>query len=65
MSGDQLDLELPPARVDHEACRTCNDLSLVLESFEDQIGFEEQARPVVVTVLGCGHEIVTPGRWAS
>jgi len=36
---------------------------LVVEAFEDQTGFEEQARPVVVTVLSCGHEIVTPGRW--
>ena len=55
--------ETPPARVDHEVCRECGDLCLVVEAFEDQTGFEEQARPVVVTVLSCGHEIVTPGRW--
>jgi hypothetical protein len=55
--------EIPPTRVDHEVCGTCNDLSLVVETFDDQIGFEEQARPVVVTVLHCGHENVRPGRW--
>lgn len=47
----------------HRRCAECGDFTEVVEEFDDQIGFEEQARPVVVTVLACGHEVVRPGRW--
>lgn len=50
---------------DVDRCPVCNAPEVLVERFEDQVGFEEQARPVVVTVLGCGHEIVTPGRWKT
>lgn len=45
-------------------CATCGHPQPVIEEFDDQLGFEEQARPVVVTVLACGHENVREGAWA-
>lgn len=57
MSGDAED--------DPFRCSECNAPEVIVEKFDDQIGFEEQARPVVVTVLACGHEIVRPGSWGA
>lgn len=45
-------------------CPECCAPRTVEEEFDEQIGFEEQARPVHVVHLTCGHEIVAPGRWA-
>lgn len=45
------------------SCDECGAPESIVEAFDDQVGFEEQARPARVTVLACGHEIVTPGRW--
>jgi len=46
-------------------CEECQQRFPVDEVFDDQIGYEEQAREVRVTRLGCGHEIVEPiaTRW--
>ncbi len=39
-------------------CRDCHTVQRVLEEHDEEIGYEEQARPVVVLNLGCGHEVV-------
>lgn len=46
-----------------EWCDTCQRGSVIVEEFAEQIGYEEQARPVWVVILECGHQIVTPSRW--
>lgn len=51
--------------IDQQRCGECGEWSDVVEVFDDQIGFEEQARPVVVTRLACGGEIVEKGRWSE
>lgn len=43
-------------------CETCRMSHPVIEDFDDQIGFEEQAREVHVYRLNCGHEVVTRAR---
>lgn len=42
-----------------DACRECGAVARDAESFDEQIGHEEKVRPVRVTVLKCGHEVVT------
>ena len=44
-------------------CQECGAVAREVESFDEQIGYEEQARPVRVTVLACGHEVVTQRTW--
>jgi hypothetical protein len=39
-------------------CEECDGARTVMDEFDDQIGYEEQARPVRVTALDCGHDIV-------
>ena len=40
-------------------CEHCDLQQPVVDEFDDQIGYEEQARPVRVVALDCGHDIVT------
>jgi hypothetical protein len=40
-------------------CETCGHEIPVEDEFDDQIGYEERARPVHVVLLACGHDIVT------
>ena len=42
-----------------EWCGKCYAPTEIADEFDDQIGFEEQARFVRVVALLCGHEIVT------
>jgi hypothetical protein len=51
--------EFDPACPAH-ACRECGAVAREVESFDEQIGYEEKARPVRVTALECGHEVVRP-----
>lgn len=53
----------PPGK--DESCEHCGPAVPIVDEFDDQIGFEEQARPVHVVALLCGHEIVTPTTWGS
>lgn len=48
-------------------CDTCGDKVPVVDQFDDQDGYEEQARPVRVIVLDCEHaDIVIPlRRWPA
>jgi hypothetical protein len=41
-----------------EWCTKCEDGVEIADQFDDQIGFEEQARDVRVAALTCGHDIV-------
>ena len=41
-----------------EWCAKCEDGVEIADQFDDQLGFEEQARDVKVTALSCGHDIV-------
>ena len=41
-----------------EWCAECEDGVEIADQFDDQLGFEEQARDVKVTALSCGHDIV-------
>lgn len=41
-------------------CNGCGGPSDVVDESDEQVGFEERAREVRVTRLGCGHEIVRP-----
>lgn len=41
-----------------EWCVKCETGVEIADQFDDQLGFEEQARDVEVTVLSCGHDIV-------
>lgn len=41
-------------------CQTCGCAVAIVEESDEQIGYEERARPVRVMFLDCGHEIVTP-----
>lgn len=41
-----------------EWCTKCEDGVEIADQFDDQLGFEEQARDVKVTALSCGHDIV-------
>ena len=43
-------------------CTTCGMAVEVVDEFDDQIGYEERARPVRVVALECGHDIVTETR---
>lgn len=36
-------------------CFECNGPADVVDEFEDQVGYEEQARPVWVRAFDCGH----------
>jgi len=40
-------------------CGDCDVSVPVVDEFDDQVGYEEQARPVRVVVLDCDHDIVT------
>jgi hypothetical protein len=40
-------------------CGECDTQQPVEDEFDDQIGYEERARPVRVVLLDCGHDIVT------
>jgi hypothetical protein len=40
-------------------CGECDTHQPVEDEFDDQIGYEERARPVRVVLLACGHDIVT------
>jgi hypothetical protein len=42
-----------------DSCETCEHEIPVEDEFDDQIGYEERARPVHVVLLDCGHDIVT------
>lgn len=44
-------------------CKVCLSMVKVEDEWDDQIGFEEQARYVHVVRYECGHEYVTPIRW--
>ena len=45
-------------------CDQCGVSVPVVDEFDDQVGYEEQARPVRVVVLDCDHDVVTPlRRW--
>jgi len=45
-------------------CETCDVSVPVRDEVDDQVGYEEQARPVRVVVLDCDHDIVTElRRW--
>ena len=47
-------------------CDTCKVSVPVVDQFDDEVGYEEQARPVRVVVLDCDHDIVTPlRRWPA
>lgn len=48
---------------DDEWCERCESPHQIVDEFDDEDGFEGQARPMHVVALHCGHEIVTPGRW--
>ena len=50
------------AELDPFTCRECGAPETIVDEFDDQIGFEEQARSVHVVILACGHELVTPAR---
>ena len=41
-------------------CGECVGNRPIVDEFEDQVGFEEQAREVWVTALDCGHSIEWP-----
>jgi len=41
-----------------EWCEDCEAGVEIADQFDDQLGFEEQARDVKVTALSCGHDIV-------
>jgi hypothetical protein len=57
------DNDCPVHGGEREICPEGCGIQLVDEVHDEQIGYEEQARPVVVTRLACTHEIVTKGRW--
>lgn len=38
-------------------CPTCGQWADVEEEHEEQVGYEEQARPIWVIDLSCGHSI--------
>ena len=42
-------------------CPTCEAPSEIVDQFEDQVGYEEQARTVWVIALNCGHSISSRG----
>jgi hypothetical protein len=45
-------------------CDVCKVSVPIFDQFDDQEGYEEQARPVRVIVLACDHDIVTSlRRW--
>ena len=50
-------------------CPECDAPAAVVDEFDEQVGFEERARPVRVIALDCGDEIVTKRRaveeWAA
>lgn len=47
-------------------CQDCGTEQEVVDEFEEQVGYEEQARPVYVFALECGHDEVQPIRaWRS
>lgn len=46
-------------------CAPCAGPRDVVETFDDQVGVEEQARDVRVRSLDCGHDEVTPIRRAT
>ena len=49
-----------------EWCEDCDDSAVIVDEFDEQEGFEEQARPIHVIALGCGHQIVRYlKRWPS
>jgi hypothetical protein len=41
-------------------CDTCKVSVPVRDQFDDEVGYEEQARPVRVIELDCEHDIVIP-----
>ena len=43
---------------DFRYCQQCDIQQPVVDEFDDEIGYEEQARPVRVVALDCGHDIV-------
>jgi len=45
-------------------CGECGVSVPVVDEDDEEIGYEEKARPVHVVKLDCGHDEVTPGRWA-
>lgn len=51
-----------PEHGNREWCQECGAKVPVGEVFDEQLGFEEQAREVVVTRLVCGHELVRDSR---
>lgn len=57
------DRDCPAHGGEREICPEGCGVQLIDEVHDEQIGYEEQARPVVVTRLACTHEIVTKGRW--
>jgi hypothetical protein len=46
----------------HAWCEKCGTAVPVVDESEEQIGFEEQAREVIVTHLDCGHDRTRPNR---
>lgn len=52
------DPECPEHGQPHRWCETCLMHIPVVDEFDDQVGYEEQAREVRVTALVCGHDIV-------
>jgi hypothetical protein len=57
--GDPYDCPAHSGQFRGDNCPECNAPRVLVEEFDEQIGVEEQARPVRVTVLACGHEIVS------
>jgi hypothetical protein len=57
------DKDCPVHGGEREICPEGCGVQLVDEVHDEQIGFEERARPVIVTRLACEHEIVVETTW--
>jgi hypothetical protein len=57
------DNDCPVHGGEREICPEGCGVQLVDEVHDEQIGFEERARPVIVTRLACEHEIVVETTW--